>query len=87
VTTSLIAAAPEPIEQPLPFRERNAGAGVFDREHDPCTDPTYFDAHRAALARVLASVVHEHGRETVDPLSGCRDYRGGHSNTFQLQVE
>jgi hypothetical protein len=87
VTTGLVGAAPEPIEQPLTFRERNAGAGVFDREHDPWTDPTYFDAHRAALACVLASVVHEHGRETVDPLCRCRDYRGSRSNPFQLQVE
>jgi hypothetical protein len=45
VTTSLVGAAPEPIEQPLTFRERNAGAGVFDSEHDPWTDPTHFDAH------------------------------------------
>jgi hypothetical protein len=41
---------------------------------------------RAILARVLASIVHEFGRETVDSLRRCRDDRGSASNPFQLQV-
>ena len=40
----------------------------------------------AILARVLASIVHEFGRETVDSLRRCRDDRGSASNPFQLQV-
>ena len=68
MTTCLVGTAPEPIEQPFTLRGWNAGAGVSDRENDSWTEPTYFDMHRAALARVLASIVHEHGREAVDPL-------------------
>jgi len=87
VTTGLVGAAPEPVEQPFTFRRRNAGAGVFDRENDTLTHSSHLDADTAGFACVLASIVHEHGRETVDPLYGCRNCRGGGSNPFQLQIE
>ena len=51
MTTCLLGAPFEPVEEPLALARRNAWAAVLDREHDPGTRPAHLDRSQRRLAR------------------------------------